>query len=278
MPTFATPEPITLRLRLRSGDVIIEASDRDSTEVEVRPSNPNRSADLDAVEETLVEHHDGVIVVEARDHGPRGSDGSVHVRVALPTGSDIDGHKASADLRATGRLGTVSLNTASGDVQLEHVGPLSIKSASGDIRCQVVDGDVKVESASGDITLPEVHGSVQISSASGDIDLGQVDGDVRMQSASGDGTVRSAGGSVEVKTASGDMTIGSFHRGQASVDAASGDITIAVARGVSAWLDVSSLTGSVRSALEESDGPADSEDTVEIRARTLSGDISITRA
>ncbi|MGW5365788.1 DUF4097 family beta strand repeat-containing protein [Actinopolymorpha pittospori] len=278
MPTFATPEPTTLRLRLRSGDVLIEASDRDSTEVEVRPSNPNRSADITAVEETLVEQHDGVIVVETRDYDRSRSNGSVYVRVALPAGSDIDGNKASADLRATGRLGDVNLNTASGDVQLEHVGALTIQSASGDIRCQLVDGDAKAQSASGDITLPEVHGSVHLSSASGDIDLGQVEGDVRMQTASGDGTVRAVGGSVEVKTASGDMTISSFHRGQASVDAASGDITIGVARGVSAWLDVSSLSGSVRSSLEESDGPADSEDTVEIRARTLSGDISITRA
>ena len=40
MPTFDTPEPITVTLELGVGDVRITASDRADTVVEVRPSDP----------------------------------------------------------------------------------------------------------------------------------------------------------------------------------------------------------------------------------------------
>lgn len=278
MPTFSTPAPITLRFRLASGEIEISASDRQDTEVEVRPSNPNRSEDVEAAANTRVDQRDGTILIEApEDHRSHRSP-SLDIRVALPRGSHLRGSVASADVRASGQLGDVEINSASGDVQIEDAGQVTLQSASGDLFVRRADGDAKVQSASGDIALPTVGGSAQVSTASGDVELGEVAGDVRLQAASGDLQLRSADGSVEVKTASGDVNVGSVRQGEVSADAASGDIQIGVAAGTAAWLDVSSLSGDVRSALDQSDEPDAAERTVAIRARTLSGDISVVRA
>jgi DUF4097 and DUF4098 domain-containing protein YvlB len=266
MPTFATPEPVTLRLRVPSGDVLVEASDRTDTEVEVRPYNSNRPADTEAAEHTLVEARDGSVVIEAPDGkelGRFGGRGSIYVRVAVPTGSHVRGTKASADLRAVGRLGDVELVTASGDIELQEVGRLEVQTASGDLSCRLVDGPAKVQSASGDVNLGGVRGDAQVFTASGDLELGPVGEDARW---------------VEVRSASGDVSLAAVNRGQVSVETASGDVTVGIAAGVAAWLDVSSLSGDVHSALEDSGEPGDSEESVKLRARTLSGDVSIVRA
>ena len=44
MPTFETPEPISVSLELGVGDVRIAASERTDTVVEVRPSDPPKNA------------------------------------------------------------------------------------------------------------------------------------------------------------------------------------------------------------------------------------------
>ena len=59
MPTFDTPEPISVSLELGVGEVRIAASDRDDTVVEVRPSDPTNSDDVSAAERTRVEYAEG---------------------------------------------------------------------------------------------------------------------------------------------------------------------------------------------------------------------------
>ncbi|MEQ4206311.1 DUF4097 family beta strand repeat-containing protein [Actinopolymorpha sp. B9G3] len=278
MPTFPTPEPITLRLKLNSGEAHISAGPRTETEVEVLPSNPSNSRDVETAQHTAVEHRDGVVVVEAPDDRSFGRTGSITVRVSFPDGSAVRGSVASADVGADGRLGAVELHSASGDLRIDHAGDVTIQTASGDVFCRQVDGDAKVQTASGDLQIATVAGRAQLSTASGDARLDDVGGDLRLQAASGDLQVGTIGGSVDAKTASGDVRIGSVRQGEASVDAASGDIQVGIAAGTAAWLDLSSLSGDVSSALDQADEPDDSELTVSVRARTLSGDISIVRA
>jgi DUF4097 and DUF4098 domain-containing protein YvlB len=278
MPTFPTPEPISLRLRLNSGDVRINAGPRAETEVEVQPSNPSRSADIEAAQHTTVEHQDGVVTIEAPRDRELGRDGSIDVRVSLPEASAVRGAVASADVAADGRLGAVELNSASGDVRLDHTGDLTLQTASGDVFCRRSDGEAKVQTASGDLRIATVTGRAQVSTASGDVRLDEVGGDLRLQAASGDLQIGTVGGSVEVKTASGDVRIAAVRQGDVSADAASGDIQVGIAAGTAAWLDLSSLSGGVHSTLDQSEEPSDSDLTVSVRARTLSGDISIVRA
>src|SRR5690606_39237764 len=48
MPSSSTPEPITLRVKISGGQVVVEASDRADTEVTVLPGDPSRSGDVEA--------------------------------------------------------------------------------------------------------------------------------------------------------------------------------------------------------------------------------------
>ena len=48
MRTFETPGPISVSLDLGVGDVVLAASDREDTVVDVRPSDPTRTRDVTA--------------------------------------------------------------------------------------------------------------------------------------------------------------------------------------------------------------------------------------
>jgi len=278
MPSFSTPEPVQLTVRNGSGDVVLEASARADTTVDVEPENPHRDIDVDFAERTKVDHTDGRVLVEVPKPGSDGSAGSVVVRVALPEGSDAKVKTASADVQATGRLGDVDVATVSGEVSLEEVGALRVNTANGDVQCSVAGGDVKVDTASGDVSVLEIAGRAEVSTASGAIEIRQVGGDLKLNSVSGDASIGTAHGSVSAKTASGDVAVKSIEQGRFSAYGASGDVMVGVAAGTAAWLDVNSLSGDVMSRLEEADLPGPDEKTVEIHVRTLSGNVAVTRA
>jgi hypothetical protein len=260
MDTFPTPEPIELRIRVGGGDVEVVAEPRADTTIDIRPSSSS-GHDADAAEATRVEHHDGVVVVEVPKGGWLwGRNGSVSVRAAVPEGSRLRVTCESADVRCRGRLGATVVTGASGDVDIEVAGGLTVETASGDIAVDEVAGDARVSSASGDIVVRVVRGDVSAKTASGDLRLGLVEG------------------SVTSKTASGDARVGAIVRGSSSFTSASGDVEVGIVEGTTAWLDVQSLSGDVRSGLDDADPPGDSAETVRLRVHTVSGDVSITRA
>ena len=127
MPTFDTPEPISVSLELGVGDIRIAASDRSDTVVEVRPSDPANKGDVSAAEQTRVEYADGRLVVKApkgwRQYSPRGGGESIDVEIALPAGSRLDGeagvaaaalHAAASASSATRRGSARSTSTRRG--------------------------------------------------------------------------------------------------------------------------------------------------------------------
>jgi hypothetical protein len=65
MPTFETPEPISVTLALGVGDIRISASDRADTVVDVLPSDPAKKGDVLAAEQTRVDFANGRLVVKA---------------------------------------------------------------------------------------------------------------------------------------------------------------------------------------------------------------------
>ncbi|MFI6319386.1 DUF4097 family beta strand repeat-containing protein [Nonomuraea sp. NPDC050556] len=257
MPTFSTPEPITLRATVAAGHLAVSASDRDDAHVEVRPRKPS---DADYAASVTVEFDDGTLVVTTPDGGWLRRTPEVMVTVALPTGSRVQAKTAAADISVSGRVSDVEAGTAAGDIRVEHAAHVRVKSASGDVVCDVIDGEGVVESTSGDVRVGSVRDALDVRSASGDV------------------VVREALGDVTGKTVSGDLEFGSVARGRMTLNSASGDITVGVAQGPAVWLDVSSLSGKTISRLERSGQPGEGEETVEISARSLSGDITITRA
>ena len=93
MPTFDTPEPISVTVELGVGDLQIAASDRADTVVEVEPSDPAKPSDVAAAAKTTVEYANGVLRIKApkgwRRYSFRGGAESIDVRIQLPTGSHL---------------------------------------------------------------------------------------------------------------------------------------------------------------------------------------------
>src|SRR5207248_70141 len=112
-----------------------------------------------------------------------------------------------------------------------------------------------------------------------DVDVEIVRGAVNVASASGDVTIAASYGDVHANTVSGDQDHGAVMRGRISAQAVSGDVTIGVRRGSKAFLDCNTISGDTTSELEVTgEVPVGDGPMVEIRAKTVSGDIRITRA
>ncbi len=254
---FPCAEPASIRVApWPSGSVAISGAETDVITVRVVPT---RRSGEQLLEHVTVTFQDGRLVVD----GPRVSfmrRNDLELTIKAPARSACDVHTASADVSCVGQLGAVHVNTASGDV--------TVASA---------DGDVSVKSASGDIFVDQAEDDAKIDTTSGDIHVTRVGGDLEVKSISGDVTVGEVGGQLTANTVSGDVDIKELSSGRASIEALSGDINVAVARGKGVYLDLSTMSGDVRNELDEADDdgqPGESAD-LEIRCRTISGDIRV---
>jgi DUF4097 and DUF4098 domain-containing protein YvlB len=280
MPTFTTEEPITIELGLAVSDVRIIASDRADTVVEVVPTRPDSKADQRAAEQTRIDFTRGTLSVRT----PKvignwiGRTGSTDVTIEVPTGSRLEGDTASGGLRSEGRLGEVRFKTAAGSVHLGQTGPLRVTTAAGDIEADWAEGDATLTTHYGVLRLGRVDGDAVLKSSSGNNWIGEANGEVRVSAASGEIVVDRARRDVVVKTAHGGIRIGEVRQGNVDLSTAMGDVEIGIAAGTAAWLEVSSSWGKLRNSLTSSDGPEASDRTVQIRARTYYGDVTIRRS
>jgi hypothetical protein len=242
-----------------AGSVAVSGQPTQTITVEVTPAN--RRVDDALLSEVRVTF-DGTLL---QITGPRGAISfrrrdALDVTVKAPAGSRCSAKTASADVSCVGELGALRASTASGDVTAATVtGELEVQTASGDVLVNSVGSDAKVSTASGDVQLARIGGEAQISTASGDVILGQ------------------CASSVSAHTASGDVDLRAVSAGRISANSASGDLTVGVVPGISVYLDLASTSGDISSALAESDGD-DSGPAVEIKCRTLSGDVRVRRA
>lgn len=260
MTEFPTPQPIRLRVQLPAGLAEVTAMETDTTTVELHPQDEGDQAARQLVESSKVELRGDELTVEVpRGHRLRRTPG-LDLRITLPAGSEVRGKVASADFRSRGRLARLDVDSASGDVEVEQV-----------------TGEVEVRTASGDTSIDEAGGRVRVHTASGDVRVGVADAGLDVKSASGDVTVGEASGMSTARSASGDLTVRMARSGQIEANTASGDVRVGVAAGTGVYLDLSTLSGDTRSALEPEDAPASGPD-LQLRLRTLSGDIDVVRA
>jgi DUF4097 and DUF4098 domain-containing protein YvlB len=278
--TFQTPNDVRLDIRLGSGEIRLETSETAETTVRLEPLRDNE-ASVTAVQEARVEDRGGgEIIVDVRDRRRflRGAD--VLVEIRAPDGASVRAKSGSADVEGHGRFGSVHVESGSGDVQFSEIaGEAEASSASGDVQISSVGGDCRISTASGDIQLGSVAGEARFNSASGDVQVREVSGRVEVSTASGDVQVREAASSVGVNSASGDQTIGSVFAGKVDLRSASGDLKVGIREGSTLWVDARSRSGEVRSELPVSDLPPEGNAPhVELRANTMSGDVSIVRA
>jgi hypothetical protein len=281
MPVFDTPEPISVTIDLSCGDVRLVASDRTDTVVEVRPSDGSDDSDVRAAEQTRVEYANGTLTVR----GPKSrvfdfsrKTRSVDVLVELPTGSAVHGDVAVGDVDGTGVLGECRFKASVGHFRLDRTGPLRLQTL-GHITVDAVAGNADVATGSGRVHIGEIDGAAVVKNSNGTIDIGTVTGELRARSANGDIAVNRAGAEVEARTSRGSIRIGEVARDSVAMHTASGDLEVGVAAGIAAWLDLRTGYGRVHNALDDiGHGPDKSEATVEVRAHTDFGDITVRRS
>ena len=103
MPSFATPEPISVTAHVGAGSILFTAGDRLDTVIHARPRDPKRDKDVRAAEQTEVSYASGVLTVRTKERRMLGPSGVVDVTVELPTGSHVDN---SAGPRCSVRAGS----------------------------------------------------------------------------------------------------------------------------------------------------------------------------
>jgi putative adhesin len=273
---FDTPGPVRLDLELPFGRIEVDTDDEATqTHVDVDGSGGDVQELIDtAVVDARPRGAGHEVRVEVRrrsgffisfGHGP-----DLRLRVTCPSGTDLVARTKSADVRGRGRLGSAEVKTASGDVSLD-----------------TVTGDVRIKTASGDVGLSDGHGVAHVQTASGDVSVQQARADVTVQAVSGDVWIKDARQSAHVNSVSGDQRIDAVLEGSVEAQSVSGDILIGVRRGSRVYVDANTISGSTSSELDLTDAPTDAEaggdgaddgPMVEVRAKTVSGDISLVRA
>jgi DUF4097 and DUF4098 domain-containing protein YvlB len=256
---FPCPGPATISVSSwASGNVAISGEQTDVIAVEV---TGNRGVNIDdMLDEIRVAFEDGRLLVK----GPKMTGGflrrkGLDLTIKAPAGSDCEVATASADVSGVGQLGELTVTTASGDVTLTSAsGPVTIRTASGDVFADRAS-DVRVDTASGDVQVAHAEGDTRVRTVSGDVSIA----DIR--------------GPVSANTVSGDVDIRELSGGNADINSMSGDLHVTVRTGIGVYLNLSTTSGDVRSDLDEVDGETASADTLEIKCRTISGDIRVSK-
>ena len=265
MPAFETPGRVALDVSNPAGMVVVQPWGEPRVDVEV---TPRRGDDVSqqAAAETRVEVVDRgdvrqiVVRVPKREGrlGFLGRSPEVDVSIRCPEGSDMEVATQSADVDARGRLGDVRVRTASGDAVLGDTGSLELTTTSGDLSAGDIGGSLTVKTTSGDVVVRTVSGAAVVTTVSGDVRVGETSQPASVNTVSGD---------VELEAAAGGTR----------VTAVSGDVSVATPPGLALWIDVQSVSGAVTSELEVGDAPGTGGRQVELRIRTVSGDVRITR-
>ena len=170
------------------------------------------------------------------------------------------------------------MKSGSGTVQLDTLGgPASVDTGSGDIRVDEVRAELRIKSGSGDINIGHAESAVAVSTGSGDVEIGSSNGPAVVKTGSGDLRVVDAQTDVSLVTGSGDLLIGTARRGRLTAKGASGSVRVGIPAGTPVWTDISTLSGEIRSNIAGAGEPGDGVDHIELRAKTVSGDIVLTQ-
>ena len=285
--TFNTPSPVTVTLDLYVADVRFAVSDRADTIVEVRPSDPNKAADIKAAENTRVEYDDAARTLSIVSRKPRSRfvnfsskrPESIDLVIQLPTDSDVRGEADLSDFQADGVLGTVVLKADLGAIHLAETGPLNVRHGVGAISVEGVSGSAEVRASSGDIRIGAVDGPADVSTSNGKLRVGVVTGPSNVKCANGSVSVDRALSDITAESANGEVRIGEVVRGKVSATSKNGSVEVGVRAGSAAWLELNTEVGRVYNEFAAADAPGADEqvDRVEVHAGTKLGDVTIRR-
>ncbi|WP_406490393.1 DUF4097 family beta strand repeat-containing protein [Streptomyces phaeochromogenes] len=278
MPSFETPEPISVTAYVYAGSIRFTAGDRLDTVVEVQPRDPKKDLDVRTAEQTEVSYASGTLTVTTPKANLIGRGGTVDVTVELPTSSNVDMTGAGTSVIGEGRLGDVRVKTSAGDVRLDTTGPLQLKAPHGSTTVDRVEGLAEITSSTGNVRVGLVDGPAVLKHSHGTMTVGAVTGELRVNGANGAIDIARVEASVVGTTTNGLLRVAEVARGNIQLETSNGSIEIGIREGTAAWLDVSTNHGQVRNTLATSEAPEQTEETVKVRARTNWGNIDIFRA
>jgi len=281
MPTFETPDPISVTIEIGVGDIRIAAGNRSDTVVEVRPTDRDRKVDVELAERTRVEFDGDRLVVKAPRgwrYRPWGGSESIDVEIAMPAGSHVQADATVAALHAAGRLGDCSFKTVAGEIQLVHAAAVHLDTGAGDVSVDRVDGSAEISTGSGAVHVGALQSGGTIRNSNGAVRVGIAGADLRLKAGNGAIAVERALASVEARSANGDVRLDEVARGLVVAETANGRVEIGVRDGVAAYLDLDTTFGTLRNDLDAAAGPEPGAETVEVRARTGFGNIAIRRS
>ncbi|MER7764357.1 DUF4097 family beta strand repeat-containing protein [Streptomyces sp. NPDC097619] len=178
MQQFATPTPIAVVLDVPAALIRLTATDRPDTTVDIRPADTTKTRDAQAAQRIDTTYTDGVLHITAAPHkNLLGSAGTAEITLQLPTGSHLAATTATTDLRTTGHLGEVTLDSAHGTLHLHATTGARITLQAGDITLTHLTGPAELITQKGDITVTEAHqGTVTLRTEYGHITIGTARG------------------------------------------------------------------------------------------------------
>lgn len=263
---FDTRQPPALFVEIGSGNVEVTTADIDQTTIEVSGTQ--------ADEVTVEQRGNDIVVIAPKRIGFFGGSRDLRVEARVPIRTALATRLGSADLVAIGTLGPVKVNNGSGDATLQDVAAEAlVKTGSGDITIRNVEGSSNIGSGSGNIRVERLQGPAQVSSGSGDVEIGYAGAPLSLKSGSGDLKVHDATDDLALASGSGDLLVDRFPAGKLTAKNASGDIRVGIPAGVPVWTDITSVSGRVHSTLEGAGQPGEGQEYVELRAKTVSGDV-----
>lgn len=267
-PTVLTDNIDRVRIEIGAGRVEIVPADGELTEATLDVRNGT-------IEDVTFKVVDGELLVELVRPLSRQSP-EVRVHIATPATLDARIQSGSGAITARSPLGDARLATGSGDIDLERVeGPLGARTGSGDIRVANALQAVQAGTGSGSIDLGEAGDAVALSTGSGDVRIGDVAGRATIKVGSGDIAVERIRDHSIATSGSGDVQVGLADGPSVQAETARGDVRIGVPDGVPTYLDLRTITGRIRCEMEPGEKPAEGERSLTLRARTVSGDITV---
>ena len=266
---FETHEPVDLYVELGKGEVNVTASDTTATTVEVEGRDSER----------VEVRQDGRQISVLGPKGNRGLFGgepSYEVTISLPTGSNTVIKTGSADITLDGTFGHGQIKSGSGDCTARHLrGPAGRRDRLRRHRTLPGRRRAPRQERLGRRRRRPGRRDLSVSTGSGDVEIGTTHGQAVVKTGSGDLEIGHASDGVSMSTGSGDMQIRTATKGKFSAKGASGDVLIGIPAGIPVWTDLTTVSGDIHSDLRGAGQPEPGADYIELRAKTVSGDIQL---
>jgi hypothetical protein len=241
MSTFTTDGPVAARVTFGCGQLTISTSDAGSAGATVEALDPDDAQAVALAERAQVRLDGRTLHVDAHQRGWRQSTARLHVRLAVPAGSDVACDAGQLTFLATDPLGAISVRAGDMTMEVGAADSISVSSGRSSVRGGSI-GDVTVRAGQASLDLQRTSGTVRVKGGAVTFDLHEV-----------------SSGDVVVETAAGNAEVG-------------------VASGTTVELDLDTRTGQVRCDIpvEPAAGAAPTA-ALRLRLKTATGDIAVSR-